>query len=99
MARKNYQIDEVLQALRKKHDVLVITNAHEYKDIPNNTVCLLSDKVWDKDTKKLIPNPEKNCDLGNGTWGKLDYLINHCGFNVYKSGRFPQKRNVKSLNY
>lgn len=22
------------------------------------------------------------CDLGNGSWGKIDYLVNHCGYRL-----------------
>ena len=24
-----------------------------------------------------------NQDLGNGSWGKIDYLVNYCGYRVY----------------
>lgn len=25
----------------------------------------------------------KSNDLGNGSWGKIDFLINHCGYRKY----------------
>lgn len=29
---------------------------------------------------ELLNSPFKNNDLGNGSWGKIDYLVNHAGF-------------------
>lgn len=28
-----------------------------------------------------ILHPAQNQDLGNGSWGKIDFLVNHKGFN------------------
>ncbi|WP_428743127.1 hypothetical protein [Tenacibaculum sp.] len=25
-------------------------------------------------------------ELGNGSWGKIDYLVNHCNYNLIKNG-------------
>lgn len=27
-------------------------------------------------------------DLGNGSWGKIDYLVNHCGFRLVTVSSF-----------
>ena len=29
---------------------------------------------------ELLDSPFKNNDLGNGSWGKIDFLVNHAGF-------------------
>lgn len=36
-------------------------------------------------TGNLIP---KQNDLGNKSWGKIDFLRNHCGFTLIKVDRF-----------
>ena len=57
MARKNYQVDEVLKSLSKKKDVR----------IDNKTIFV------------IIGYNAQN-DLGNGSQGKIDYLVNYCGY-------------------
>lgn len=64
MARKNYQIDEVLRSLSKKNDCRIMT---------------------DRTVRILTGNGRKN-DLGNGSWGKIDFLTNHCGFTLIYMG-------------
>lgn len=54
----------MLKSLRKKHDVRVT----QTKD-----VLLLNGKS----TKAVF---QLQNDLGNGTWGKIDFLVNHCGY-------------------
>lgn len=29
---------------------------------------------------ELLNSPFKNNDLGNGSWGRIDFLVNHAGF-------------------
>lgn len=29
---------------------------------------------------KVISIPNENIELGNGSWGKLDFLTNYCGY-------------------
>ena len=78
MARKNYSIDEVLKSLRRKKDIRI-----------NGTViCILTDEVWDNKKNCLITNPEKSFDLGNGSWGKIDFLTNHCNYRIVKVETF-----------
>jgi hypothetical protein len=31
--------------------------------------------------------PKKH-DLGNGSWGKIDFLVNHCGYRKYFVPKF-----------
>ena len=57
MARKNYQIDEVLRALSKKKDV----------------------RIDNKQIFVIVGDNAQN-DLGNGSQGKIDYLVNYCGY-------------------
>lgn len=61
--RKQYQLDEVIRSLSKKHDVNIDTNL--------NTIEILTGK----DAKH---------DLGNKSWGKIDFLCNYQGFHIMK---------------
>jgi hypothetical protein len=72
MARKNYQIDEVLRSLSRKHDVKVF----------GTTIQIL--------TGKDLSFPRIN-DLGNKSWGKIDFLKNYCGFKVIHLDKFDPK--------
>ncbi len=81
MARKNYKVDEVLKGLSTKHDV----------KISGTTILVLSDKVYDTKTKQSVDNPKKRWDLGNGSWGKIDFLTNHCGYFVKRVDSFDRE--------
>lgn len=61
---RKHNEDEVLFQLRKKHDVRVTQNKE---------VLVLNGK-----SNKGQFQPQH--DLGNGSWGKIDFLINHCGY-------------------
>lgn len=67
MARKKHRLDEVLQSLRLKHDCRV--------DSANKTIKVLNGK-----SKK--PQFNLTNDLGNGSWGKIDYLQNVQGYRL-----------------
>lgn len=69
MARKHNE-DEVLRALRSKNDVRIV----------NGEVQVLKDTVWSDKEQKTVVNPKKHFDLGNGSWGKISFLVNHCGY-------------------
>lgn len=82
MARKDYQIDEVIRSLSQKHDVHI--------DERMGVVKVLTDTIPDKQGNQ-ITNPEKKFDLGNGSWGKIDYLVNHCNYLLVRVGKFNNK--------
>lgn len=66
MARKNYQIDEVLRSLTKKNDCMIMSDI----------------------TVRVLTGSGRKNDLGNGSWGKIDYLTNHCGFTLIRTSKF-----------
>jgi len=33
-------------------------------------------------------SPRYTGDLGNGSWGRIDYLVNHMGYTLIKTGDF-----------
>lgn len=33
-------------------------------------------------------SPKHNGDLGNGSWGLIDYLVNYMGYTLIKTGDF-----------
>jgi hypothetical protein len=76
MARKHTE-DEVLKALRYKKDVRV----------ESRYVYVLRNKVETKDGSIVI-NPNKIFDIGNRTWGKIDFLCNHCGYTLLHTDKF-----------
>ena len=79
MARK-HNLDEVLRTLARKNDIRVNSET--------KTIRILSDYVWNRKTGKDIINPKKKFDLGNGSWGKIDFLINYCDFGLYHVNEF-----------
>ena len=78
MGRK-HRLDEVLKELSRKNDVRV----------SGTVVMVLSDKIVDKESN-IIDNPQKRNDLGNGSWGRIDYLVNHCGYGIVKVAQFSK---------
>ena len=62
MTKRKHTVEEVLKALSKKHDVRVL----------GGTIQVLKPEI-EKDGK-IIENPVYQGDLGNGSWGKIDYL-------------------------
>lgn len=69
MARKHNE-DEVLRTLRSKNDVRIVSGE----------IQVLKDKVYNKKTCQVETNPKKHFDLGNGSWGKISFLVNYCGY-------------------
>lgn len=69
MARKHNE-DELLRSLSKKNDVRIYPHHKQIK--------ILSEKVYKKG--ESIDNPKKRHDLGNNSWGKIDFLINYKGY-------------------
>ena len=62
MTKRKHTVEEVLKALSKKHDVRVL----------GGTIQVLKPEI-EKDGK-IIENPVYQGDLGNGSWGKIDFL-------------------------
>ena len=40
----------------------------------------------------IEPKFQLSNDLGNGSWGKIDFLVNHCGFRQMYVCEFPKIR-------
>ena len=70
MARKQYREDEVLNSLSSKKDIRII----------RDEIQILSDYIYTFGGKIL--NPKKTFDLGNGSWGKIDFLTKNCGYHI-----------------
>ena len=77
MARKQYSLDEVLRSLSKKKDIR----------IKGTTVLMLSDFIVTKEGES-VRNPLKINDIGNKSWGKIDYLVNHNNYFLVKVASF-----------
>jgi hypothetical protein len=81
MARKHNE-DEVLKSLNKKNDVKVSSRTKK--------ILVLTDKVFDKTSGKMVANSKKSFDLGNGSWGRIDFLHNYHGYTLLRVGSFPK---------
>ena len=46
---------------------------------------------------KGVPNPSKQNDLGNGSWGKIDYLRNHLNYTVIRIENFGELKTVRNI--
>lgn len=77
MARKHYSEDEVLVSLRKKRDIR----------ISGHTIAVLKTKVFSPKEMDTIINPLKSFDLGNGSWGKIDFLLKR-GYYLWYTDKF-----------
>ena len=81
MARKSYSTDEVLKALGKKNDVRVFPF--------RGVVEILSNTIVNK-KGEIVPNPRKRYDLGNGSWGKIDFLVKQRDYSTVKVENFSK---------
>ena len=75
MTKRKHTVEEVLKALSKKHDVRVL----------GGTIQVLKPEI-EKDGK-IIENPVYQGDLGNGSWGKIDFLKSQ-GYKQYFVAEF-----------
>ena len=75
MTKRKHSVDEVLKSLSKKHDVRVL----------GGTIQVLKPEI-EKDGK-IIENPFYQGDLGNGSWGKIDFLKSQ-GYKQYFVAEF-----------
>ncbi len=64
-------------SLSKKHDLRIY----------GNTIKILSNTIETK-TGQTICNPGKYFDLGNKSWGKIDYLIKKHGYHINHVDKF-----------
>jgi hypothetical protein len=78
--RKDYNVDEVLKSLQRKHDLFI--------DRSKQIIYILKNKVYSPKEGKLIENPLKANDIGNGTWGKLDFLNKVCHWHLFYISNF-----------
>ena len=70
----------------KKHEEgLILQSLRRKKDI------LISDAIY------VLSNdsPFKAHDLGNKSWGKIDYLVNYCGYFINFVKKFPKYDQFK----
>lgn len=75
---KSHTEQGVLASLRKKNDVRVI----------GSEIQILKDKVFNKKINMIDDNPLKKWDLGNGSWGKIDYLVQNFGYRMIYVSNF-----------
>jgi len=75
---KKNTLQSALASLMKKNDVR----------ISGDDIMVLSDKAIDPKTGEPIDNPRKQFDLGNGSWGKISYLVNYHGYRQYFVSEF-----------
>ena len=74
---KEHNLEEVVKFLSKKRDCKL--------DLTNERVYALTG-----DTEKDPKAQAKYDDLGNGSWGRIDFLTNHSGWALIKVEKFPR---------
>lgn len=79
MSRKHYSEDEVIRVLSRKNDIRVNSFKKEIQ--------ILSNKIFTQ-RGDIIDNPAKKFDLGNGSWGKIDYLVKVHNYHTCKVSKF-----------
>ena len=84
MARKRYSADEVIRQLSKKNDVQIVKEVSKFRA---GMVLVLKNKIINS-KGETVDNPKKKYDLGNSSWGKIDFLVNHCNFGFSYVGQF-----------
>ena len=67
--------------------------------IYGNKIYILSDKVWHSEKKKKILNPLKRCDLGNKSWGKIDFLVKYADYKVIVVNDFDKQTMKNASEY
>ncbi|GEM_PF-3369855 len=73
MGRK-HNVEEAIRSLSNKHDIKI--------DVNKKTIYIKPDFIYSQGQK--ISNPDKHNDLGNKSWGKIDYLVNHNGYTLQR---------------
>lgn len=68
MANK-HTLDNVLMSLTKKHDI----------QFQGDLIKVLKPEIEDE-KGNIVENPKYKGDVGNGSWGKIDYLCKHHGY-------------------
>lgn len=83
-----YTVNEAISALAKKSDIRIRSGFHKVSGEwhPIRQLILLKNKVLDS-SEGWIPNPQRSNDLGNGSQGKIDFLVSQ-GFKVRYVNRF-----------
>ena len=76
MARKKHQEDDVLYSLSRKNDCKVFKH--------RNIIEVLNGL-------SIKPRYQLSNDLGNGSWGKIDFLCNHHGYRQMFVAEFADK--------
>ena len=66
--------NQSLRILGNKRDIKIYT---AFKKIQ-----ILRNKTWNKKTGRYERNPKKHFDLGNKSWGRIDYMVHYQGYTV-----------------
>ena len=76
----------------KKHNeydcIKQLDRKRDCKIASSGVIVILQNHIFIPKEGKTIRNPNKHFDLGNKSWGKIDYLINHCGYSMMRVDRF-----------
>ena len=65
-----HQTKTIMARKHNEDEVLYrLRKKHDVRVTQNKEILVLSRK-----------SKQKQHDLGNGSWGKIDFLVNHCGY-------------------
>lgn len=69
---KEHGYNKVVRDLSKKRDIKIV----------GKTILMLSDFVWSKFHGDHVRNKFKRHDIGNKSWGKIDFLMKEFGYKI-----------------
>lgn len=69
---RNHIYNKVIKDLSKKRDVKIV----------GRTILMLSDLVWSKFHGDYVRNKLKRHDIGNKSWGKIDFLMKEYEYKI-----------------
>lgn len=56
--------------------------------IRGSKILILTDRVWDNKKGEYVDNPRKKHDIGNKSWGKIDFLTKYYGYSIVNVDKF-----------
>ena len=80
---KSHNYLQVLSDLERKNDIKIFSTRHK--------IFILCDQIYSEKKEKYIINPNKKFDLGNKSFGKIDFLITCFYFHIIYVTDFERK--------
>ena len=83
MSKRKHTEESCIESLKKKNDIRIFS----FKKV----LVILDNKIFSEKTLDYVSNPNKHCDLGNKSLGKIDFLIAKCSYKLFHYDNFNSK--------